>query len=119
MSSKIASIQDVKEGAVTKVQHNGKSYVLTKVGADYYAVENRCPHLGLPLAGGRVQDGTITCPFHGSRFDICTGANLDWVNGVLGVKTPKWTHKLIGLGQQPAPVTSHKLTVEGDALKLE
>ncbi|MEM9178890.1 MAG: Rieske (2Fe-2S) protein [Pseudomonadota bacterium] len=37
-----------------------------------------CPHLLGPLADGPVSDdGVITCPWHGYRFDIQSGANLD------------------------------------------
>jgi len=32
-----------------------------------------CPHLGLPLDAEPDSDGTITCPWHGYRFDIASG----------------------------------------------
>lgn len=35
-----------------------------------------CPHLGLPLDAEPDADGTITCPWHGYRFDIATGRCL-------------------------------------------
>jgi nitrite reductase/ring-hydroxylating ferredoxin subunit len=38
-----------------------------------YAVENTCPHRGGPLAGGRLVDGELACPWHGFRFDPATG----------------------------------------------
>ncbi|MGH3494444.1 MAG: Rieske (2Fe-2S) protein, partial [Sciscionella sp.] len=34
----------------------------------------RCSHRGGPLYEGEVADGCITCPWHGSRFDLATGA---------------------------------------------
>ena len=34
----------------------------------------RCSHRGGPLSEGRVADGCVTCPWHGSRFDLATGA---------------------------------------------
>lgn len=36
-------------------------------------VARYCPHLGLPLDAEPDSDGTITCPWHGYRFDIATG----------------------------------------------
>jgi phenylpropionate dioxygenase-like ring-hydroxylating dioxygenase large terminal subunit len=33
------------------------------------ATSSTCPHLGADLAGGRVEDCAIRCPFHGFRFD--------------------------------------------------
>jgi hypothetical protein len=33
-----------------------------------------------------VDGNIITCPFHGSKFDMCTGENLDCVTGIAGTK---------------------------------
>ncbi|MCX6140025.1 MAG: Rieske (2Fe-2S) protein [Candidatus Kapabacteria bacterium] len=39
-------------------------------------VTNVCPHKRIALIyDGYISDGTVTCPMHGWRFDICTGAN--------------------------------------------
>lgn len=38
-----------------------------------FAVENRCPHLGALLDGGKVGGRTITCTAHGRRFDLASG----------------------------------------------
>jgi len=60
--------------------------------------------MGLSLARGKIQEGVITCPWHHSRFDFCTGRNLDWASAVLGVPMPKWTHKALAMGKSPAPL---------------
>ena len=39
----------------------------------YFAVQNRCPHAGVGLAGGFIDGNNITCPGHGWQFDIKTG----------------------------------------------
>ncbi|HXJ35950.1 MAG TPA: Rieske (2Fe-2S) protein [Candidatus Eisenbacteria bacterium] len=36
-----------------------------------------CPHLGGPLDGAAVEDGCVTCPWHGYRFDVRTGRRVD------------------------------------------
>ena len=36
-----------------------------------------CPHLGGPLEAAPVCDGVVTCPWHGYRFDVRTGAAVD------------------------------------------
>jgi chlorite dismutase len=38
-----------------------------------YAISNRCSHARGPLADGPLDDCIVTCPWHGGRFDICTG----------------------------------------------
>ena len=114
----LGSRADVRDGTLTRVKHEGTVYLLTKVGDDYYAMEDRCPHLGLSMARGEVSEGTIRCPWHGSRFDVCTGKNIDWVNGVVGIPLPKWSHKMIALGRSPEPIKSIKLVVDGENLRL-
>jgi len=34
---------------------------------------DRCSHRGGPLSGGEMDNGCVTCPWHGSRFDLATG----------------------------------------------
>jgi nitrite reductase/ring-hydroxylating ferredoxin subunit len=33
-----------------------------------------CTHQGGPLAEGEREGDVVTCPWHGSRFDLCSGA---------------------------------------------
>jgi nitrite reductase/ring-hydroxylating ferredoxin subunit/uncharacterized membrane protein len=37
------------------------------------AVAGTCSHLGGPLAEGSRDGEVVTCPWHGSRFDLCSG----------------------------------------------
>ena len=46
----------------------------------------------------------LKCPWHGSRFDVRTGENMDWVNAFAGIPMPKWTHGMISMGKAPAPL---------------
>ncbi len=97
----------------------GASVLVVKVGTKFRAVSNKCPHLGLPLANGKVDGETITCPFHGSRFDLLTGENLDWVTGFVGMKIPEWSRRLLAMGKQPAALHTFPVLVEDGKLFLE
>jgi Fe-S cluster biogenesis protein NfuA/nitrite reductase/ring-hydroxylating ferredoxin subunit len=57
---------------------DGRSVVLLQVADGVRAWWNACAHLGLPIDGGRIdrEAGTITCPWHGFRFDCATGECL-------------------------------------------
>jgi nitrite reductase/ring-hydroxylating ferredoxin subunit/uncharacterized membrane protein len=41
------------------------------------ALASTCTHLGGPLAEGSREGDTVTCPWHGSRFDLRTGAVVE------------------------------------------
>ena len=58
------------------VQATGQNLALFNVEGNYYAIENTCPHRGGPLAEGPVEGDAVTCPWHGSKFNIKTGAVL-------------------------------------------
>ncbi|KAG8464539.1 hypothetical protein KFE25_009907 [Diacronema lutheri] len=38
-----------------------------------YATANVCPHIGTPLDQGKIKDGCVVCPLHGTAFDLGTG----------------------------------------------
>jgi nitrite reductase/ring-hydroxylating ferredoxin subunit len=115
----VAQSAQVTEGALFTVKLPGHSLALTRVAGAVQAFENRCPHLGLPLTRSKLVDGAVTCPFHGSRFDICSGRNLDWVNAIAGMPLPKWSHSLLSFGKQPAPLKTFPASEEGDAVYVE
>ncbi len=47
--------------------------VLVRDGGRVHAMGARCSHAGGPLDQGWVTDGTLVCPWHGSRYDLETG----------------------------------------------
>ena len=115
---KLADSTAVREGEVRTVQANGASLILSRVDGKVCAVENKCTHLGLPLARGKVVDGSIRCPWHGSRFDLCSGENLDWVSSVAGLPLPQWSRGLVALGRKPAPLRRFEIAEENGAVFL-
>jgi toluene monooxygenase system ferredoxin subunit len=51
--------------------------LLVRTEAGVFAYEDRCPHLGLPLSSGTLEDDTITCAAHQFQFDASTGRGKD------------------------------------------
>jgi nitrite reductase/ring-hydroxylating ferredoxin subunit len=56
----------------------GYSILLICHEGQIYAIESACPHMRLPLKGGKVHDHSITCPWHHSAFDLDSGDVKDW-----------------------------------------
>ena len=48
--------------------------LLVRAGDRIHALAERCTHRGGPLHEGRLEDGCIECPWHGSRFALEDGA---------------------------------------------
>jgi len=115
---RLADSTTVREGEVQTAQANGASLILSRVRGKVCAVENKCPHFGLPLARGKVAGGTIRCPWHGSRFDLCSGENLDWVNSVAGLPLPLWSRSVVAMGKKPAPLRRFEVVEENGAVFL-
>lgn len=50
----------------------GQDIVLFRSDGQVHALEDRCPHKGMPLSIGKTLfPGTITCAYHGWTFDGC------------------------------------------------
>lgn len=69
----------LKPGDRQVVNAGTKKLLLLNHGGNYYALDNACPHLKLPMKQGKItEDGAIVCPFHRSAFDLATGAVKVW-----------------------------------------
>lgn len=72
--AKVATTGEFDGGAAGKlVNVSGQDIALFKVGGSFYAIDNTCPHAGGPLAEGELEGEVVTCPWHGSQFNVKTG----------------------------------------------
>ena len=46
------------------------------IAGRFCATQAKCPHRRGPLSEGNLEGSTVTCPWHGSQFNVCTGAVL-------------------------------------------
>ena len=46
------------------------------VAGSFCATQSKCTHRQGPLSEGKLDGSTVTCPWHGAQFDVCTGAVL-------------------------------------------
>ena len=64
---------EVPEETPVKAKLGINNLVLVRRGDTIHALHDQCAHAGGPLSGGKIVDGCIECPWHGSRFDLATG----------------------------------------------
>ncbi len=52
---------------------DGTHLAVFKYQDKFYAVDNRCPHMGYPMSEGSVRDGVLICHWHHWEFDLKSG----------------------------------------------
>ena len=72
MSNNELRISEVPPGSAALVG----DVAVFNVGGSFCATQAKCPHRQGPLNEGKLQGSTVTCPWHGSQFNVCTGAVL-------------------------------------------
>jgi 3-phenylpropionate/trans-cinnamate dioxygenase ferredoxin component len=87
------------EGEMRVFDIDGTKVSVAAVGGRLYAFDDACTHMGCSLGEGKLENATVTCPCHGSEFDVTSGA--------------------VVRGPAQRPVRSRSVQVEGDELQIE
>jgi 3-phenylpropionate/trans-cinnamate dioxygenase ferredoxin subunit len=73
----VAKVEEVPAGTKKVVEANGIEIVLCNTRDQFFAVENLCSHAHEKLDCGKMKNGWLSCPVHGARFDLETGAPMN------------------------------------------
>jgi nitrite reductase/ring-hydroxylating ferredoxin subunit len=67
----------LQDGAIRAVEVDGVPVLVSRSeGGETCAIANTCTHRGGPLNEGERDGDVVTCPWHGSQFDLCSGEVL-------------------------------------------
>ena len=72
----IAKVNEIPDGKIKHVEVDGKEVLVANIGGKFYAISDRCGHMNALLSMGNLTGNTVTCPFHGAKFDVTTGKKL-------------------------------------------
>jgi nitrite reductase/ring-hydroxylating ferredoxin subunit len=72
----VAKTGDLKPGEGKIAEVDGRSLAVFNVDGKFHCIENTCCHKGGPLGEGDLDGTTVTCPWHGWRYDVTTGRCL-------------------------------------------
>jgi len=68
----------LEAGEMRRVTLDGTAVLLARTeSGQLCAIANTCSHLGGPLDEGSREGDVVTCPWHGSRFDLRSGRVLE------------------------------------------
>ena len=87
------------EGEMRVFDVEGTKVSVAAAGGRLYAFDDACTHMGCSVGEGKLEGTTVTCPCHGSQFDVTSGAVIR--------------------GPAQRPVRSRSVEVEGEDLLVE
>jgi nitrite reductase/ring-hydroxylating ferredoxin subunit len=73
---RVAAADEIPDGQRKIVDAEGVSIGVIHQDGKWYALRNSCLHRGGPVCEGELQDGTLTCPWHGYQYELSTGELL-------------------------------------------
>jgi nitrite reductase/ring-hydroxylating ferredoxin subunit len=91
--------KDVAPGAMKGFKAGDRAVLVSSIGGKFYAIGDKCTHRGCVLSKGRMEGEVVTCPCHGSKLNVKTGAVVK------------------GPAEEPQPAFA--VTVEGDGIWVE
>src|SRR3972149_5663846 len=95
----VARVSELDPGEARAVMVGDQAIAAFRRGGGGPAMDTASPHRGCPLAEGEVEEFLVTCPCHGSQFDIRTGA--------------------VVMPPALAPVRPYRVVVQGDDVQIE
>ena len=102
----VAKTNQVPPGVMKLFQVEGKKILVVNVEGKIYAINGVCTHLGGDLSKGKLEGKIITCPRHGSRFDVTTGES---------VSGPKMAFLKLKTKNE----TIYEVKIEGESIKID
>jgi len=72
----VAKTSEIKDGRGKTISVSGKNIAIFNIKGSFFAVDDSCLHMGGPLGEGMLDQNVVTCPWHGAKFDLRTGAVL-------------------------------------------
>ena len=109
-SAEVGRTSELEDGAMKEVLVRDRAILLARIGGSYYAADSRCPHMGGRLSKGKLEGTVVTCPLHGSQFDLRNSEVVRWLKG---------SGLLSGIGRMlksPRQLTTYSVRVEDDRI---
>ena len=81
----VGAVDDFPIGRGRQVLVGRRQIAIFRLDAGFFAIDNLCLHQAGPLCDGEIDDGAVTCPWHGWSYDLRTGILVQ--DGRVGVSS--------------------------------
>lgn len=96
----LCRLDELTEGQGRYAEVGGFQLAVFLHGGEPFVLDNRCPHAGGSLSGGRVEAGCAVCPWHHWAFDLRSGQ----LRGKPFVKVRTYPARVLRIDGKPALV---------------
>ncbi len=73
---KVCNLGLIPAGTMKQFYVKETEILLVNLDNQIYCLDGRCTHAGAPLAEGSLSGEVLTCPWHGSQFNVTNGSIL-------------------------------------------
>ncbi len=101
----IAQTDQLPVGTMKSFSVSAKTILVANIEGKYYAIDGKCSHAGGDLSKGTLEGKIVTCPRHGSQFDVTTGKTIRGPKIIIRFSTKDVSH--------------YNVKVEGKSIKVE
>ena len=94
----LAKVDEIAKGSMKLVTAGTKEILISNIDGRFFAIGGKCTHAGGNLSKGKLEGKIVTCPRHGSKFDVTTG------------------NRIAGPAKENEPM--YEVKVEGNSIKV-
>ena len=108
----LGKVGELADGAMKRISIANHEILLARVEDKYYATDSVCAHMGGDLSRGKLEGTIVTCPRHGSRFDLTDGHNVRWLSGA------GFMAMMGKFLKPPRGITAYPITIENGNIQI-
>jgi nitrite reductase/ring-hydroxylating ferredoxin subunit len=124
----VGKVSEISNGKMKHIEVDGKEILIANIGGKIYAISDRCGHMNALLSMGNLTGNTVTCPFHGAKFNVTNGKKISEP-----ILTPSqemeplpqtWQKFFENIGQLMARIktydqVAYETIIDGDSIKIK
>lgn len=107
---RLGHIDEFAANTLSEVVIGKMAYLVVRKGDELFITAGKCPHLSAHLVRGTLEDEILTCPAHGSQFNVRTGECVRWTEFHGAVL------EIVELVRHPRPLPVFQATVDDEGV---